>query len=128
MTKTTGIKNKNLKNDESKDASIGSLETHLQKFNFRFSPLFICRGSSNGNIMGNQENISKKRRVTRKHYREPGEHFYKEKSYKETNIIGNQENISKREELQGNILYMASQKIKNKNKFLCLRGHPVECT
>ena len=28
-----------------------------------------------GNIIGNQENISEKRKVTRKHYREPGEHL-----------------------------------------------------
>ena len=28
-----------------------------------------------GNIIGNQENIYRKRRVTRKHYRQPGEHF-----------------------------------------------------
>ena len=43
-------------------------------------------------------------------------------------LWGTRRTFLKREELQGNILYMASQKIKNKNKFLCLRGHPVECT
>ena len=42
-----------------------SFETHLQKLSLRFSPVFIWRGSRRGNMMGNQENISRNRGVTK---------------------------------------------------------------
>ena len=63
---------------------------------------FLKREELQENIIGNQENISRKRRVTRK--QEPGEHFQNKKSNKGA-LLGTTRTFIEREKIQGNIIW-----------------------